>query len=326
MSHSSPAHNDTAKSAAWQRLWATGAEDSFGQSAGEPPASAHWANWFAALPPAASVLDLASGSGALLRRFLASNNDPQSHCHGVDVVTGQPAWLDALDAPLRQRVSFTGGVAITELPFGSAQFDAVVSQFGVEYADLARALPEALRVLRPEGRLGLLIHHRDSRPASLARAELVHARWLLSSGWLEAASQMSQAMALTSTDAGRQELSTSAIWAGVRFRFDSLTQQVQSEAASSNCPDLLIDAQHWMTQAFRASATHGAEAGKDAVRRVVELISDSAMRLDDMLAHALSEDQINGLVSAMSDLGRQGARVSTLADRGYLLGWWVQQG
>ena len=61
------------------------------------------------------------------------------------------------------------------------------------------------------------------------------------------------------------------------------------------------------------------------MHRVAELIADSAMRLDDMLAHALSQDQINGLVSAMSDLGRQGATVSTLEDRGYLLGWWVQQ-
>lgn len=326
MSDLGPATRQVATSAAWQRLWATGAEDSFGQTTGDPPASAHWASWFASLPSAASVLDLASGSGALLRRFLASNDDAQSHCHGVDVVPDQPSWLDQLTSSQRQRVSFTGGVSVSQLPFESAKFDAVISQFGIEYADLARALPEALRVLKPEGRLGLLMHHQESRPATLARAELGHAQWLLSSGWLEASFEMCQAMALTSNDAGRHELSTSAMWAGVRSRFDASTRQVQSRAIGSDCPDLLVDAQHWMTQAFRASAAHGAEVGKDAVQRVAELISDSVLRLEDMLAHALSADQINELAVFMESIGRKGVRVSTLEDRGHLLGWWLQQG
>ncbi|MFD2451833.1 class I SAM-dependent methyltransferase [Ideonella paludis] len=261
--------NDAEKAGAWQRLWATGAEDSFGQSMGEPPASAHWTRWFADLPQGASVLDLACGSGALLRRFLASNQDAQAHCHGVDLVPESPTWLGTLRPAQRDRVDFTGSVSVTRLPFDDACFDAVVSQFGIEYADLSLAIPEAVRVLRPSGRLGLLMHHQASRPVALARVELEHAAWLQNSGWLRAAFQMCTAMALTSHIAGRQELNSSPDWARVRYDYDSLTRQVQSRAAASSCPDLLWDAQNWMTQAFRVSATEGLRRDSALLKRLL---------------------------------------------------------
>ncbi len=48
------------------------------------------------------------------------------------------------------------------LPFKAGSFDAVTSQYGFEYGDTQQIGREIWRVLRPGGRLRLLIHHRAS--------------------------------------------------------------------------------------------------------------------------------------------------------------------
>ena len=46
---------------------------------------------------------------------------------------------------------FIGNTAAESLPFADGSFDVVVSQYGLEYADLALALSEAVRVLASGG-------------------------------------------------------------------------------------------------------------------------------------------------------------------------------
>ncbi len=47
------------------------------------------------------------------------------------------------------------------LPFAENSFDAAVSQFGVEYGNIADTARELERVLKPGARLRFLVHHRD---------------------------------------------------------------------------------------------------------------------------------------------------------------------
>ena len=262
----------------------------------------------------------------MLRRLLASKAQSDVCCHGVDLVREQPVWFAALPLAQRYRVAFTGGVSVAQLPFSDAKFDAVISQFGIEYADLQFAIPEALRVLRPGGLLGFLMHHEASRPANLARVELGQAQWLLSSGWLEAGSKMCDALSLTAHEAGRRELASSSAWAKVRQTYDGLTSELQAMAQRSACPDLFFDAQHWMSQAFRVSASQGVSAGRLAAQEVRGLIQDTQTRLNDMLGHVLSHEQISAVVAMIAADGGGPAQASLLDDRGHLLGWWVQRG
>jgi SAM-dependent methyltransferase len=65
----------------------------------------------------------------------------------------------ALHAPA---IRLIGNTDLSKLPFADAAFDGVTSQFGVEYADLAAATREAIRVLAPGGRGRFVLHRADS--------------------------------------------------------------------------------------------------------------------------------------------------------------------
>ena len=116
------------------------------------PAAAHVVE-LAGLHPGERVLDLGCGTGnaALLAAragAAVTGIDPASRLleFAVERLAG-----DGLDG------SFVVGDALA-LPFHDGEFDAVLSVFGVIFAaDAERALSEAIRVLKPEGRMLLAV-------------------------------------------------------------------------------------------------------------------------------------------------------------------------
>jgi len=168
---------DTSAPNPWSLYWQGGHIDSCIANAGAEDraiVSAVWKDLVSALPAAAKVLDLATGNGAVPLDLLTA--DPELEITGVDLAQIAPdTLLDA--APLLSRVQFLGGIDICKLPFEAHSFDAVTSQFGIEYAPLAQALAEVARVLKPRGRLRFLVHHVDSAvvaPAAELVAEIDH--------------------------------------------------------------------------------------------------------------------------------------------------------
>ncbi|MEO8591563.1 MAG: class I SAM-dependent methyltransferase [Flavobacteriales bacterium] len=113
------------------------------------PFAIHIAEHIATLAPVA-VLELACGTGRLTRH-LDARLDPSTRIVATDV---NPAMLGFAREAMNERGIEWGTVDAVELPYADAQFDVVVAQFGVMfYSDRIRAYREALRVLRPGGRL-----------------------------------------------------------------------------------------------------------------------------------------------------------------------------
>lgn len=312
---------------AWSSLWATGVVDTFGHAGAgdaeaQPPLADQWRQWLARLPAGTRVLDLGTGNGALPRLVLQACADPSVRCEGVDVADARPQWIERLPAQERERVRIHGRVSCEELPFPAASFGCIVSQFGIEYADLDRALPEALRVLQPGGFLRLAIHHPEGRPARLAREEITHARWLLESGWLDAAREMSLAMSLMGSPEGRQTLNAEPRWQTVRQAFDGFQRRLSERAAGSPCPDLLADAQNWQTQVFQVAARQGETAAHAGMGQVAQLLKDGLLRLQDLLDHVVDNQRIEALAQMV---GRSGfmPTVELAEDHDHLMGWWL---
>ena len=137
-----------ARSQAWSAYWSSGRlhscagsfEGNYGGAIGT-----FWRTRLVHLAPGARVLDLATGNGPL-PEMLALMHGAAIAVDAVYLAVPAPAWHDPSRHP---GVRFHAGVDMEALPFADGLFDLVVSQYGFEYADHARALAEVLRVAAP---------------------------------------------------------------------------------------------------------------------------------------------------------------------------------
>ena len=97
----------------------------------------------------------------------------------VDQAEIDPPAFVSRHAELYARIEFRGGTNVEALPFGDGGFDAVVSQYGIEYSDLSRALPEAVRMVAPGGRIRFVVHAADGVVAHSSKAVIADADLLL---------------------------------------------------------------------------------------------------------------------------------------------------
>lgn len=146
----------------WTDYWRGGrAEVLTVQTANGPlplDTSGVWADYFPRFQPGARLIDLATGSGQV-----AGYAAEAGAAGGLafEVVGVDYADLDT-DGRGPDGVTLMGGVSLEDLPFEASRFDGAASQFGIEYADARRALPELARVLKPGGRCQMLLHHAAS--------------------------------------------------------------------------------------------------------------------------------------------------------------------
>ena len=143
----------------WDAYWhGTGDIGAFSSGGVSHPAIlAFWDDFFEAVKQDTvntTLLDIASGNGAVIERALAVFGE-----EGIDV-----SCVDISESAIRNILSrfpaVHGRVAdARSLSFEPGSFDIVSSQFGVEYAGLD-AIDEAARMLARGGRLAMLLHNR----------------------------------------------------------------------------------------------------------------------------------------------------------------------
>ncbi|MFI5273675.1 MAG: class I SAM-dependent methyltransferase [Ktedonobacterales bacterium] len=123
------------------------------------PFAGQWRRWqrlvLPRLAPGATVLEVGCGIGTLIADMAAAGYT----CSAVD---RSPQMVAATRARLRRRgfTAVAGRVTqaqVRALPFADASFDAVVSTFPTDYIADPQALREIARVLRPGGRLVVVL-------------------------------------------------------------------------------------------------------------------------------------------------------------------------
>lgn len=318
-------HADPSRRDAWSSYWARGVPHSCVGTYGATYGGAiggFWREVFRALPAVARVLDVATGNGALPRLLLEHCRGPGVQCDAVDIASICPPWLAVLAPADRARVRFLGGVDAATLPFGDRSFDLIVSQYGLEYTDLDRTLPELLRVRAPDGGVAMVLHHAQGRPAALAAVEIDHLRWLTGAGGLlDAAAALIEPMARAATPQGRIGLQNDPRAHAARERFNDLQGQVTARAAGGDGADVLFDAREAVMSVFALAGREGAPRAVAALAALREEFTAAATRLRDLCAHALGAGEAQSLRERLRAAGVSVSLDELREREGYLMGW-----
>lgn len=307
----------------WSQYWSRGVEHSCGGSYeggyGEAIAD-FWRLAFEELPPQARVLDIGTGNGPLPKILLGLNSQQELECDAVDLAMIAPAWLQELPVEKRQRVRFHSNCQAEQLPFPSQSFDMVVSQWGLEYSNLEKSLPEVLRVLKPGGAIQLLLHHVDALPVRLAVQELAHLDWLLrGSHYFPTVARMLTPMVQARTVEGREALKNDASANQLRIDFNGLQDMIQVRIAEGQCPDVLHEIRRATGNVFEIASQHGLLPAQERLQILHKELLHSELRLEELCKHSMDENGVQSLAFQLS----RGAeyQLGQLHDQGRVMGW-----
>lgn len=163
----------------WDRYWQADRGEALAGSSTHPELERFWAGFFAEASGVSTdprLVDLASGSGAVVQSAIAGLGDASITC------------IDLSAAAIRRLESRYPGVRgvvadVRAIPLAPGSCDLLTSQFGVEYAG-SDALYDALALLAPGGRLGCLLHCRDGEIHRHCGANLQAVTELQESGFI----------------------------------------------------------------------------------------------------------------------------------------------
>lgn len=282
---------------AWSRYWQSGAGESCFAEGGAPEIRQFWQSYLQGLSAGTRVLDAACGGGALTCQLVEHRTD--FDVTGVDYASGLPEISGA---------RIQTGVSLESLPFEPGSFGAVVSQFGLEYADLERALGEVMRVLRDDGALGLVMHKSGSPLLHAAQRERDSISPLLDEGGLLATARSLAAAVDRNTAIARSRATDTA--------FKTATQGDMTVTLDWALTFFAEIMENWPRRGQQYLA------GNCAL--LVEELSAFKARIDAMDQAALSAEAVHKLVARVeASKPRLSVRLAPLGAGGQPLAWAV---
>lgn len=309
-------------SQAWDSFWSYDRLSSFGTGKGagnyDEPIAAGWRDFFAALPAGARLLDIATGNGAIA--VIAVESGKKLKVTGTDLAAINPAAFVGGKQAALKRVRFLGRVPAEELPFPDAGFDAVVSQYGIEYSDMQRSLKEAARVLAPGGRLRFGMHAAEGDLAADTKAAIADADFLLDE--LDLTGRAARAVeAVLGVERGHQSGPFAEVAAQGRYAEFRDGLKAVAERVPSAVDQAMLASVH---QALVALFENRRELGLQAVfTRLADLREEIAAhreRQQALLASARSAKQLAAIAKRLEKLGLTAVTLGEQRDGARLIG------
>ena len=207
---------------------------------------------------------------------------------------------------LLSTVHFIPDINIQKLPFDDCVFDAVTSQFGLEYSNLSLSTPELVRVLKHKGQFMFVMHHENSEVVIPAKVKIKEFNLLLESGLLENfALFLAGSLTLQQLNAAGEKILNNTDW----IKSNAITGQVFLAI------DKLIQLKNQNQNLVVIM-----EAFKDMKTR----IDAENSRLNQLILASLSKDKVKKLCTSLEKLDTKVSfKLIQLNDNADVMGWKV---
>ena len=303
----------------WSLFWRQGHSTTFGdyfKQGYEGAVADWWRSQLESAPEGVSVVEVGCGNCSLLPAMIRAGRG--GRYVGVDIATVQPSAV-------AQEVLADGGIDCVlhsntpaeDIPEADASADIVASVFGIEYSDLSRSIPEAARILKPGGRLCLLLHHHDSVVTKMSRRAIsefngIDVKRVINS--LNAISEERDRLASLA------ELKNSTKAETGRSRINALAQKYLSDTNPATANATMFE---FMTNALKFFKMMGADSEQ---RRGFIAMTEaehraSHERFEQMVSVAQDEAGMNRLKALLESAGFSGIEFDTAKTGQDILAW-----
>jgi ubiquinone/menaquinone biosynthesis C-methylase UbiE len=201
-------------------------------------------------------------------------------------------------------VEFIPNIDITKLPFKPCMFDAITSQFGLEYSALGLSTRELVRVLKPKGQFLFIMHHQDSEVVTPARSKVKEFDLLFKSDLLARfESFLNGDICLQELNTAGEKILNDATWVKSQAItgqvFSAIDQLIQLKEQGQDTTVLMQTYQVMKTRVFAESS-----------------------RLEQLISASLSKKEVIALCKTLGNLGTNTVFQSIdLAGNAGVLGW-----
>ena len=307
---------------AWDRFWSYDRLASFGTGKGAGnyggEIAAGWRAFFTSLPAGSHVLDIATGNGAIALMAVEAGKNLQ--VTGADLAAVRPAAFVSEGKRELKKVRFLANTPAEKLPLDDASVDAVTSQYGIEYSDMQKSVPEAVRVLGPGGRLRFATHAAEGSLAADTGRAIADADFVADE--IDLAGRAARCLeAVLGVERGRQTGQLAEIAAQARYaEFRDGLKAVAERLPGAADKDMLASVHQTLTALFEQRQRfdlHGLFMQLDALRAEIDA---HRTRERALLDAALSAKQMAALAKKLEGLGLTGVTLGEQRDGGRLIG------
>jgi ubiquinone/menaquinone biosynthesis C-methylase UbiE len=287
-----------------------------------------WRAFFLSLDDGARILDLCTGNGAiaLVAAKVTAEHAKSFHVEAIDRAAIDPIRFVSRETEFLGNIAFHGHTSSEALPFADAAFDAVTSQYGIEYTSLPETLAEATRVLAPGGRIRFGLHAAEGHVVQRSNRDISDCRYLaLKSGLFKAAEKAIRA----ARGMGRGPVAPARA-ERVRARkavnaFKASLEATGARAKGAVNPAMYNNVTSLLADTFDKRDEFPLETLLDLVGNARLEVLAHLGRLEALVAAARSEDDISDMIDSLAGLGFEnaGCAAVTHGDEADLVGWVV---
>ncbi len=314
----------------WDRYWQANRISSCAGRPGEnykPELLRGWRKFFQTLADGARILDLCTGNGAipLVAVEVARQTGRLFHVTAIDKANIAPSQFIPDHREALSKINFVGCTDVSTMPCDEASFDAVTSQFGIEYTDLGRVPDQLVRLLAPNGRFRAVVHAREGLTVAAARHDISDCRYLVHESRLFKVARAALEIAWRHDQSGVKP-GTGAKARYAKYRAAHL--QVAERMAQAENPQILGSTLSVLADTYEKRQYFPLETLQDKIAEAETEVRAHLGRLEEMVAASLTEADIQAFVDTLEKSGLKSAKWEGefSGEGGSQIGWVVSGG